>query len=245
MQYIIQAYGDIVCPADWRVEGAFDYCRLYYVKGGQATCHDSSGSRPLRTGSLYVFPCNTQYQITHDPVSPFDVLWFHVRLVSCHTNETIEINVDRDTLIYYLLRSLSYAMKASGTLVEKLFGALYEVIAPILNVQLIERADIQKACDLINYNRGRDCSNRQLAGLLGYSEKYFIRLFTKTMGIQPHQYAVDVRFSHAVKSLLEGKSIKETASLLGYASAANFSRDFKARYEIGPTQYVAGYTNRP
>jgi AraC-like DNA-binding protein len=245
MRYIIQAYGDIVCSPDWYVEGVFGYCRLYYAKGGETTYQDCNGSWLLHPGSLYVFPCGVQYQITHNSEKPFDVLWFHVRFTSCHVSETTEIPTEKDTLLYCLLQSLGYGMKTSGALVDHLFGALYEVIAPAIKVDVEVKADILKACDYINTARGRDCSNKHLASLLGYSEKYFIRLFTKAMGFQPHQYAVDVRLSHAVKFLLEGKSVKETASLLGYASAANFSRDFKAQYELNPTQYVADYANKP
>jgi AraC-like DNA-binding protein len=74
--------------------------------------------------------------------------------------------------------------------------------------------------------------------MLGYSEMYFIRLFTRCVGMQPHRYAVTVRMSHAAKHLISGKSVQETADMLGYSYAGNFNRDFRKYFSISPGRYA-------
>lgn len=244
MQYIVQMYGDEVCRYDWHVDGIFDFCRFYYVKGGEASYSGPDGAYPLNCGSLYVFPCDAQYKITHNPDHPFQVLWFHVSIFTYRAAEPVEMKIEPDSLAYHLLQSLAFGMNISTPIVEKLFGILFDVIGSSLNYGAAN-AEIVKVFNCINSNPGIAYTIRQLAGMLGYSEKYFIRFFTKHAGMQPHKYIVNVRMSNAVKYLIEGKSIKETASLLGYGSASNFSRDFKLHYRLSPKDYSAAYSYRP
>lgn len=245
MQYIIQLYGDIVCPCDWFVEGVFDYFRFYYIKGGEATYYDADGSFPLEHGNLYIFPNNVHYKITHNPGNPLDVLWFHVNLFPIRSIEAAKIEIAREKLPGLLIQSLELAVDSSNSVLDKLFGALLDVIYPLLKIDRIERADVLGICEYISNNLDKPLVNKQLADMLGYSEKYFIRMFTKTVGIQPHKYVINVRLSHAVKLIFEGKPVKEMASLLGYCSAANFSRDFKSRYKLSPSEYVLNCSGRP
>lgn len=244
MQYIVQTYGHIVCGADWHVEGVFDFSRFYYVLGGETHYSGADGQYGLRHGSLYVFPCNVYYQITHNPDDPFAVTWFHVGMLTSRIDRPVEIPVAEGTLAYHLLRSLACCMEENPPCLERLFGILLETLSPALSEAAVTNAEIAQVLSLISAGPGA-CANRQLAGMLGYSEKHFIRFFKKHVGALPHQYVTAMRMGTATKYLLSGMSVKQTADALGYGSASNLSRDFKRHTGMSPTQYAAAHPYRP
>lgn len=245
MQHIVQMYGNIVCAADWHVEGVFDFCRFYYVLGGEAAYTGADGTYGLRRGSLYVFPCNAYYRVTHSPADPFEVIWFHVGLLTSRIDRPVEIPIGEGTLAYHLLHSLACSMEDSPSSLEKLFDILYDTLSPALSQATVTNAEMALLLGRINAVSGAAYTNRQLAAMLGYSEKHFIRFFKKHVGTLPHQYMTAMRMGVAAKHLLGGRSVKETADMLGYASACNFSRDFRRHYQLSPTQYAAGYPYKP
>lgn len=244
MQYIVQTYGSQVCDSDWHVEGVFDFSRFYYVLGGETHYMGPDGAYGLRHGSLYVFPCNVYYKITHNPDNPFDVIWFHVGMLTSRIDRPVEIPIVKDTLAYHLLRSLACCMEESPSCLEKLFGILVETLSPSLSEAAVTNAEIAQVLGRISADPGA-CSNGQLAGMLGYSEKHFIRFFKKHVGALPHRYVTAMRMGMAAKRLLGGMSVKQAADALGYGSACNFSRDFRRHYGMSPTQYIAAYPYRP
>lgn len=244
MRYIVQMYGNDMCGRDWNVEGVFDFSRFYYVRGGEVRYTGADGTYSLRHGSLYIFPCNTYYRIKHNPDDPFTVTWFHVGMLTSRIDRPVEIPIVRDTLAYHLLGSLARCMEESPSCLEKLFGILAETLGPSLSEAAVTNAEIAQVLGRIGDDPGA-CSNRQLAGMLGYSEKHFIRFFKKNVGILPHRYVTAARMGMAAKHLLGGMSVKQTADALGYGSASNFSRDFRRHYGMSPTQYAAAYPYRP
>ena len=244
MQYIVQTYGSQVCDNDWHVEGVFDFNRFYYVLGGETHYSGPDGVYSLRKGSLYIFPCNVYYQISHNPDDPFSVTWFHVGMLASHIGRPVEIPVGEDTLACHLLSSLARCMEENPSCLEKLFGILMETLGPALSEAAITNAEIAQVLGRIGEAPGA-CTNRRLAGMLGYSEKYFIRFFKKHVGALPHRYVTAMRMGMAAKHLLGGMSVKQAADALGYGSACNFSRDFRRHYGMSPTQYTTAYPYRP
>ncbi len=245
MQYIIQLYGETICHEDWMVHGNCDYYRFYYMKSGEAIYTDPTKVMPLKSNCLYIFPCNETYSISHNPKNPLNVLWFHVVFFAPHKINTAEIKIENNTFMYHLLNSLIYSVPTSRSVVEQLFQVLFDTVCSYLEIILNDKAVIGKALDHINNYLNLRITNKDLADLLGYSEKYFIRLFTKTMGIQPHKYVLRVKLSHAVKFLTEDMSINEIANKLGYSNMNNFSRSFKSYYGMCPTKYMSHYLHRP
>ncbi len=83
----------------------------------------------------------------------------------------------------------------------------------------------------------RDHVERVLAGM-PYSREYFIRVFRAYTGYTPAQFQQVRRIERAKHLLQSGRSVKETADLLGYADPFYFSRLFKKRTGISPARAV-------
>jgi AraC family transcriptional regulator len=78
----------------------------------------------------------------------------------------------------------------------------------------------------------------QLAGAACLSKYHFLRLFRQVMGVSPHQYIQQLRLEKA-KQLLQHTAlpVQDMAELLGFENSQSFSRLFRQRTGLYPTQY--------
>ncbi len=80
--------------------------------------------------------------------------------------------------------------------------------------------------------------------LKNLSEKFFVspstlsHEFKKIMGVSVLEYLVSCRLAAAKKYLAKtGKSISEISILCGFGDFANFSRSFKLRFGLTPSEF--------
>ncbi len=83
---------------------------------------------------------------------------------------------------------------------------------------------------------------QSLAEEFGYDYQYLTKLFKKTFGLTVGQYITDKKLEYA-KLLLtkQGRSVAETAELLGYSLPNNFTRAFKNKFGQTPREYCSLY----
>jgi AraC-like DNA-binding protein len=78
----------------------------------------------------------------------------------------------------------------------------------------------------------------RLAALSGVSEVYFRRIFQSKYGVSPKEYLVRRRIAYAKELLSSGHfSVSEVAHLSGYSELCHFSREFKRRVCVSPTEF--------
>ncbi len=77
-----------------------------------------------------------------------------------------------------------------------------------------------------------------LARQVGYSADHFSRVFRQVLGQSPQAYIVEQRVGRARQLLTESSlTVTQIADALGYESVYFFSRQFKAKSGISPSQY--------
>lgn len=77
--------------------------------------------------------------------------------------------------------------------------------------------------------------------LCGISDTYFRKIFLSRYGCTPQKYIESKRISYA-RSLLEegtGRSVAEISASVGYNDPLYFSRIFKKKYGVSPTNYIS------
>ena len=91
----------------------------------------------------------------------------------------------------------------------------------------------------IDENIGKaNITNAELAGIVGYSEVYFRKLFKRRFGISPIQYVINRKIGYA-KQLLNGQHrIAEVAEKCGFNSVYHFSREFKQQTGKSPSEFA-------
>ncbi|MFK8038559.1 MAG: GyrI-like domain-containing protein [Crocinitomicaceae bacterium] len=95
---------------------------------------------------------------------------------------------------------------------------------------------INKALKYIDSHLDEDINVKTLAELSGFSMFHFHRIFKATTGETPYESLLRLRLEKSVFLLKYERDIKisEVGYACGFSSAENFSRQFKARYEMSP-----------
>ncbi len=129
-----------------------------------------------------------------------------------------------------------YQQVASG-MVVKLLGYLISfekqkeftgkrIAAIIEEVRFKMRADVDQALDL-----------QKLAQEYNIGYSYFRKMFKNYTGVAPHKYHLELKIMRAKELLLStDKSIKEISFELGFQSIFYFSRLFKKKVGMNPTE---------
>ena len=95
-----------------------------------------------------------------------------------------------------------------------------------------------KGRDFIKENYANGVSMRAAASEACMSPYHFIRLFRILFRETPHAYLTGVRLQEARRLLSEsGMPLAEVAFQVGFKEASSFSRLFKQRYWMSPTEY--------
>lgn len=146
---------------------------------------------------------------------------------------------------------------------DLVFGKkIYELRQHLLNAAsihqmflLIEIFLLQQSGDSLHENTPANCveyavSNitnqptalgfQQMSSHIGYSQKHFIELFKKQVGVSPKQYLKIMRFQKAIEEIENNKSIhwSHVALESGFYDQAHFINDFKGFSGFTPNQYM-------
>lgn len=96
---------------------------------------------------------------------------------------------------------------------------------------------VRKALDHMRSNL-RDANIDQMARTLGVNRSYLSSRFTAEMGLSPSRYLIRIRIDAAKKMLAETTwPVNKIAQETGYADVFYFSRIFKERENVSPSQY--------
>jgi AraC-like DNA-binding protein len=79
---------------------------------------------------------------------------------------------------------------------------------------------------------------RDLAQLTGLSPYHLNRSFCRRIGMPPHAYQLQVRLTQAKSYLQQGRTLAETASLVGFVDQSHFTHHFKRSVGMTPRQYL-------
>lgn len=120
---------------------------------------------------------------------------------------------------------------------------------------IVEKFLLQQAGDALHANTPSKCveyavSNimnqpnilgfQQFSRQIGYSQKHFIDLFKKQVGVPPKQYLKIMRFQKAIQEIENNKSIQwsSIATESGFYDQAHFINDFKSFSGFTPNEYM-------
>ena len=105
---------------------------------------------------------------------------------------------------------------------------------------------ISRAKQMMEQSDEELMSMDQLAATLRVSPAQFRRLFKQHTGMSPYQYYLQVRINRA-KEMLHGTTlqIKQFASALKFERPYHFSKAFKLKTGVSPTQWRTGAVSKP
>jgi AraC family transcriptional regulator len=101
-----------------------------------------------------------------------------------------------------------------------------------------DRKRAVEAAIWIDHYAHRPISLAVVAREAGLSPYYFLRTFTRVVGVTPHQYLVRARLRHAARLLADGdRSITDIAFDVGFGDLSNFVRTFRRAAGMSPRRF--------
>lgn len=100
-----------------------------------------------------------------------------------------------------------------------------------------EYVSIRQVCEYLHDCYYMNISLNELAQIASLSPYYLTRVFTKQLGVSPHEYQLQIRLKKATDLLFLGKTPAEVAFETGFCDQSHFYKAFKKKYGITPSQY--------
>lgn len=226
--------------------------QLNYVTEGGGVLEDESGTYPIKAGSLMIIRPGVSHRYRPEKKSGWaeNYIGFDGKLAQHFlssemfaTNSVIQCGV-REELIdtYYKIFGLvqteypGFQALASG-LIIKLLGYLISFEKQKnFSGKPIEKV-IQKARFQMREQLDQKIDLRQLADENNVDYAYLRKMFKKYTGVPPHKYHLDMKIMKAREMILTSdQSIKKICLELGFDSIHYFSRLFKKKTGMNPSE---------
>lgn len=226
---------------------------MAYVQAGGFTCTCRGRQFELMTGSVLLGRPGDEYLCTHDQHPGGDeCLAFHIvpALVE-------EIGGGQGPWASGALPPIaelvalgelarSAARHGGGPRVDELGMALASKIAalatgrrcPALQPRPTDRRRAIESARWIDAHAAEEIDLDALARRAGLSPFHYLRVFSRVLGVSPHQYLVRCRLRNAAHLLADGdRRITDIALDVGFADLSNFVRSFRRAAGVSPRAY--------
>ena len=96
-------------------------------------------------------------------------------------------------------------------------------------------SEILRSVEYLHQNLDRAVSIDDLAEYVNMSSSGFHKKFKEVMHLSPLQFAKSIKLNKAQSYIMQGKNVSEAGFMVGYNSAAQFSREYKRFFGVSPS----------
>ncbi len=223
---------------------AHDNWELVYCTAGHGVIEHERGSLAYRQGDVAVLPPMCRHRST------FSEDHQCIRLLMDQPIPTFQepavITDDENHFLLDAFRAMQHHFSSDSPERLALLICYRELICCYLLAyqQDQQHAGIAgeiKRCILANY-ADHSFKLAPYFSTLPFSAGYLRKLFQKTYGVTPQQYLIDLRLQAAAEALVQarysGHSVGDIANLCGFRDPLYFSKMFKKKYGVSPTQFA-------
>ena len=233
-----------------------EYQIIYITRGEGIFESESSRILPVKAGSIIILYPNEWHRFKPDINSGWEEYW-----VGCHgilmdfikqqayiSQKNPIIKIGKQQSIIMLFKEIvdtvkneeeGFQLLASGATLH-LLGMIQKINKQQTNNNLTASIDklILQAISLIKDNLNINLRPEEISKGLLISYSLFRRHFKLQTGLSPKQYVLDLLMERA-KELLADKSlnINQIALLLGFNNSFHFSKIFKTKVGLSPSEY--------
>lgn len=142
----------------------------------------------------------------------------------------------------------SFATLQSLTSLDEIRFFIFKILCSFADELAVSRAAkndplIEKAIAYINQNLLKNPKTEDVCSYLGLSKSYFSTYFKNKTQLNFRDYTLDLKINYAQEQLKYPEHTpSEVSMLLGYEDYRSFSRAFKARAGLTPSDYQKQYT---
>ncbi len=225
-----------------------EYFEMEYILSGSGHCQIDGISYAMEPGSLFFLtPANFHSLQTQGcelinlsfsaAIDYSDALF---RLTSALSSPCFRLTGENQQFVYLLAKNIvtsadsgcfSDAYLFLNCILRKLASMTHTSKEPV-------HSHVSHAVMYILENFTESITLAETAEQIGLSKEYLSELFTQHMGVGFKAYLDNLRFEYAKKLLtFSSDSIFDVCGKSGFSNYANFSRRFKERYQMTPSQY--------
>lgn len=99
------------------------------------------------------------------------------------------------------------------------------------------RRELERVRDYIRDNFASEIGLERIASLAGLSPWHVARGFTRSFGVPPHAYQIQMRVAEARRLLSSGESVADVAAAAGFTDQSHLTRHFKRLTGMTPGRY--------
>ena len=235
-------------PSGFRRNAQRGVAVLHYVVKGKGVCCGKTFS----AGKCYIIVPNEKENVISDKDDPYEAYWIIIRgpktvdflkrcNLPCH-NDVFDFGKVAECV--EILHNALFNISPANEYVEAsiLNAALYQVMALHLSemsAALSQDTIPQRIKKYITENYFNSISVDSIAQSLNFSRNYLYTLFKNDYGISIQEYILNLRIEKAKELLMNNELlISEVALAVGYSDSLYFSRIFRKKTGISPTQYA-------
>ncbi len=230
----------------WKDEDAYlNSTRLYFIESGSGYLRTEEETIPLEPGYAYIIPSCMHFAYG---CSGMKKLFFHIKLTASEPIDLLE-GLGRICRITYKQEDLQTLLacreKTDCFSMMKIQSILFDTIckaAEAYNLPLIyvktHSEFINQAVQLIQAAPSLALTGKSIAAALFTSESKLRNAFKEELNMPLGKY-IDLCVFLKARALLSDpkNSIEQISRQLGFCDQFYFSRRFKQRYHMTPTQY--------
>lgn len=218
--------------------------QLIYKLSGEVITHFNKKVFHIKPDAVYIIPKsqNADYYIERTvPGDCIDIFFdtdasLGENLLLLDFGENIKIlNLFQKVYRLWIAKSDGYYFKCMSAVYE----ILYEM--QLKSEQYASKSKYKKleaGLDYIHNNLYGEIDYHLPSKICGISYTYFKKLFTERFGVPPVQYVNNMRLERSAELLLTNNySVGEIAKLCGFENIYYFSKKFKEKYQLSPTDY--------
>jgi AraC-like DNA-binding protein len=227
---------------------------IHYVISGEGTFYCGPNKFTVGAGQIFVIFPGTVIKYQASFTDPWHYAW-----IGFHGDEAKEIfaqvgisvqrpvfTVHNETAALALLRNMpaegNAALRHALTFKANLYAfmaILAENTEPNKNS---ENVYISMAVKYIKAHYNEDITVEHLAAHVGIGRKYLYAIFKKALQLSPKDYILSYRMEQAKEFLLGSRlSVGSIACSVGYPDPLTFSKMFKRKIGLSPTEYRKKY----
>lgn len=207
------------------------------------TIYKSAGKQYISApGNAVILPKGSDYETRFVKSGHFYIIEFESDLTH---NTILHFTLKNPDRIFESFRKMEYIRNMKGPMCEQeCMQIAYSVINTLAKETLRKYVPESKqqmllpVLDYIAKNYNKKIKNHQLAALTGYSTDHFRKIFFQAFSVSPVEYINEFKTEKA-KEMLKSDytSISDIAFTLGYSNIYDFSRSFKKRTGMSPSDF--------
>ena len=218
------------------------YWLLHYVVSGFGYFEREGKIHKIGPGDIFVIPPYIETYYYADEEKPWYYVWvgFTTDMV---LPEEFNLPVLRYSGVGEIFEEMRHCSGMENGKSAFLSGCVWKLISLMLEHGKQSADYVEKAlnCMRSEYMNGIDVAD--IADRLNLNRRYFSTLFSKSIGIPPEKYLMNLRLERSAELMVDyGESPSTAAFSVGYSDIYHFSKIFKQHFGCSPRQYCKNHS---